>query len=56
MASYPDFELADPAAVTWSRGQVCGPRTRPVSIRWVLYLDDPTTRLDPAWPRPRPVR
>ncbi len=27
MARYPDFELTDPAAVTWSAGQVRGPRT-----------------------------
>ena len=33
MARYPDFELADPAAVTWSRGQVRGPRTIPVRIQ-----------------------
>ena len=32
MARYPDFELADPAAVTWSAGQVRGPRTLPVTI------------------------
>ena len=32
MARYPDFELADPAAVTWSGGQVRGPRTLPVTI------------------------
>jgi len=30
---YPDFELSDPAAVTWSAGQVCGPRALPVTIR-----------------------
>jgi cytochrome P450 len=29
---YPDFELADPGAVTWSAGQVRGPRTLPVRI------------------------
>ncbi|WP_019634773.1 cytochrome P450 [Actinomadura atramentaria] len=28
----PSFELADPAAVTWSGGQVRGPRTLPVRI------------------------
>ena len=28
----PDFELADPGAVTWSTGQVRGPRTLPVTI------------------------
>ena len=32
MARYPDFELSDPAAVTWSGGQVRGPRTLPVTI------------------------
>ena len=32
LARYPDFELADPAAVTWSAGQVRGPRTLPVTI------------------------
>ena len=33
LARYPDFELSDPAAVTWSAGQVRGPRTLPVTIR-----------------------
>jgi cytochrome P450 len=32
MARYPDFELADPDAVTWSAGQVRGPRRIPVRI------------------------
>jgi cytochrome P450 len=32
MARYPEFELADPGAVTWSAGQVRGPRTIPVHI------------------------
>ena len=32
MARVPDFELADPDAVTWSTGQVRGPRTLPVTI------------------------
>jgi cytochrome P450 len=32
LARYPDFELSDPAAVTWAGGQVRGPRTLPVSI------------------------
>ena len=32
MARYPDFELADPASVTWSAGQVRGPRSVPVRI------------------------
>jgi len=32
LARYPDFELSDPAAVTWSGGQVRGPRKLPVTI------------------------
>jgi cytochrome P450 len=32
LACYPEFELADPAAVTWAAGQVRGPRTLPVRI------------------------
>jgi cytochrome P450 len=32
MACYPDFELSDPGQVTWSAGQVRGPRTVPVRI------------------------
>jgi cytochrome P450 len=32
LARYPDFEVSDPSAVTWSAGQVRGPRTLPVSI------------------------
>jgi hypothetical protein len=32
LARYPEFELADPAAVTWSGGQVRGPRTLPLRI------------------------
>jgi cytochrome P450 len=32
MKRYPDFELVDPAEVTWSAGQVRGPRTAPVRI------------------------
>jgi hypothetical protein len=32
MARYPEFELTDHAAVTWSAGQVRGPRTVPVRI------------------------
>jgi cytochrome P450 len=32
MTRYPEFELADPAGVTWSGGQVRGPRTLPVRI------------------------
>ncbi|MDG1409685.1 MAG: cytochrome P450 [Acidimicrobiales bacterium] len=30
MAAFPDFELANPEAVTWSTGQVRGPRQLPV--------------------------
>jgi cytochrome P450 len=33
LARYPDFELADPAAVVWSGGQIRGPRKLPVRIR-----------------------
>jgi cytochrome P450 len=33
MTRYPDFELADPGGVTWSPGQVRGPRSVPVRIR-----------------------
>jgi hypothetical protein len=29
---HPVFSLADPEAVTWSGGQVRGPRTLPVTI------------------------
>ena len=32
MARFSEFELADPAAVTWSAGQVRGPRTIPVRL------------------------
>jgi len=32
LTRYPDFELADPSAVTWSGGQVRGPRKLPVNI------------------------
>jgi len=32
MKRYPEFELTDPAKVTWSAGQVRGPRTIPVRI------------------------
>jgi cytochrome P450 len=31
MARMPDFELTDPGAVTWSLGQVRGPRTIPLA-------------------------
>jgi cytochrome P450 len=30
---FPAFELADPTAVTWSVGQVRGPRSLPIRIR-----------------------
>jgi cytochrome P450 len=32
MRAIPDFELADPAGVRWSTGQVRGPRTLPVRV------------------------
>ena len=32
IARFPEFELTDPAAVTWSTGQVRGPRTLPIRI------------------------
>jgi cytochrome P450 len=32
LARYPDFELADPDAVTWSAGQVRGPRQLPIRV------------------------
>ena len=32
MKRYPEFDLADPDAVTWSAGQVRGPRTVPVRV------------------------
>ncbi len=32
LARFPEFELADPDAVTWSKGQVRGPRSIPVRI------------------------
>ena len=32
MKRYPEFDLADPGAVTWSAGQVRGPRTLPVRV------------------------
>ncbi|MBK9179759.1 MAG: cytochrome P450 [Acidimicrobiales bacterium] len=32
LARFPDFELAEPAAVTWSAGQVRGPRSIPMRI------------------------
>ena len=32
IARYPDFELSDPVAVTWSAGQVRGPRRIPVRV------------------------
>jgi len=32
LARYPNFSLAEPAAVRWSGGQVRGPRTLPVAI------------------------
>jgi cytochrome P450 len=32
MARYPEFQLSDPSAVTWSAGQVRGPRSLPVRV------------------------
>ncbi|MDA8061718.1 MAG: cytochrome P450 [Actinomycetota bacterium] len=32
LARWPDFELADPAAVTWSAGQIRGPRVLPIRV------------------------
>jgi cytochrome P450 len=32
LARFPEFTLADPAAVTWSAGQVRGPRTLPLRV------------------------
>jgi cytochrome P450 len=32
LARYPEFTLTDPAAVTWSRGQVRGPRALPLTV------------------------
>jgi cytochrome P450 len=32
LARFPEFELADPDAVTWSKGQVRGPRSIPVRV------------------------
>ncbi|MFV0306135.1 MAG: cytochrome P450 [Desertimonas sp.] len=35
LARFPDFELADPAAVRWSVGQIRGPRVLPVVVNRV---------------------
>jgi cytochrome P450 len=32
LAHVPEFELADPAAVRWSTGQVRGPRSLPLRV------------------------
>lgn len=32
LARFPEFSLADPSAVTWSAGQVRGPRSLPITI------------------------
>jgi len=32
LARYPAFHLADPEAVTWSHGQVRGPRALPIAV------------------------
>jgi cytochrome P450 len=33
LARFPEFTVTDPSAVTWSRGQVRGPRTLPLTIQ-----------------------
>jgi cytochrome P450 len=33
LSRFPEFSLADPDAVTWSSGQIRGPRTLPISLR-----------------------
>jgi hypothetical protein len=33
LARFPEFSLADPGAVTWSPGQVRGPRRLPIAVR-----------------------
>ncbi len=35
---YPDFSLDDPEAVTWSHGQVRGPRTLPIRVHRLAAL------------------
>ena len=42
LARYPEFELSDPAAVTWSAGQVRGPAPSP----------SPSSAAARLWPRP----
>ncbi|MGH9918730.1 MAG: cytochrome P450, partial [Nitrososphaerales archaeon] len=32
LETFPEFSLADPGAVTWSKGQVRGPRTLPIRV------------------------
>jgi hypothetical protein len=32
LARYPEFSLADPAAVLWSGGQIRGPRQLPLQV------------------------
>jgi hypothetical protein len=39
LARYPNFELADPAAVVWSGGQIRGPRKLPIRILSELRPD-----------------
>jgi cytochrome P450 len=52
MARYPDFELVDPSQVTWSAGQVRGPRTVPVRILELIRSTSQTA----AAARPEPRR
>jgi cytochrome P450 len=44
LARFPDFTLAEPAAVTWAAGQVRGPRTVPVRVRAAGRAADPSSR------------
>ena len=57
MKRYPEFDLADPGAVTWSAGQVRGPRTVPVRVAARLDTAGPARRrrTDPGR-RPPDVR
>jgi len=32
LSRFPEFTLADPDAVTWSAGQIRGPRTLPIRL------------------------
>lgn len=45
LEAFPSFSLADPAAVTWSGGQVRGPRTLPIDVSAAAR---PTAGRDPS--------